>query len=290
MRQNVLSAWAAAGAVARAWALLGAVIAAGPARGDDRPERRISIKGSDTMVVLVQRWAESFAHLNPKLAVQVTGGGSGTGLAALLNGTAEVAMSSRAASASEREGMRRKLGGEPQEIPVAQDGVAFYIHETNPVSSLTMEQLRAIYLGDVKSWTAVGGAPGRVVPYSRESSSGTYQFVKEKLLGNEDFAPETQSLPGTAAVVDAVAHEAHGIGYGGAVFARGVRELKLKTDHGEVAPNAETVRSGSYPLSRKLFFYVRGQSADAVRAFIDYCLSDAGQRLATSVGYYPVRP
>lgn len=253
-------------------------------------EAPISVKGSDTMVVLVQRWAELFARERPDLAVQVIGGGSGTGLAALQNGTAQVAMSSRPASASEREAVERRFGVGLQEVPVAQDGVTFYVHPSNSINSVTLAQLRAIFLGDLVDWSALGGPRGRIVPYSRESSSGTYQFVKDRLLDGEDFAAETQTLPGTAAVVNAVAQETRGLGYGGAVFARGVRELKIETSSGAIAPTADTVRTGAYPLSRKLYFYVRAGPKSAVKAFIDFCLSDEAQKLATSVGYYPVRP
>jgi phosphate transport system substrate-binding protein len=144
-------------------------------------------------------------------------------------------------------------------------------------------------MGDVTNWRQVGGPDARIVLYSRENSSGTYVFFKEHVLGNADFAPEAQTLPGTAAVVSAVAREKFGIGYGGAAYAKGVKELEVVAADGQAyLPSAENVRSGKYPLSRPLFMYTRGAPAGDAKAFIDFCLSREGQGIVTQVGYYPV--
>ncbi|RYZ37161.1 MAG: phosphate ABC transporter substrate-binding protein [Myxococcaceae bacterium] len=249
----------------------------------------VTVKGSDTMVILVQRWAEAFMKKNPSMKIQVTGGGSGTGLAALQNGTTDIAMSSREMKKAEEDKLKATAKAEPTGIAVARDGVTFYVNESNTLDALTVEQLKDIYLGDTTSWKAVGGADAPIVLYSRENSSGTYVFVKETVLAGEDFASAAQTLPGTAAVVNAVAKEKNGIGYGGAAFAKGIKELKVKKGNEAFAPSAQNVKSGKYPLSRDLFFYLRNKPAGDVKAFIDFALSAEGQAIVTQVGYFPVK-
>jgi phosphate transport system substrate-binding protein len=239
-----------------------------------------TVKGSDTMVVLAQRWAEAWMKRQPTKKIQVTGGGSGTGIAALINGTTDVANASRSLKAEEKA----KLPGAVETI-VARDGVAIYVNTANPIESLTVEQLKGIYLGDIKNWKEVGGKDARIVLYSRENSSGTYVFVKEHVLKNEDFAAEAQTLPGTAAVVNAVSKEKNGIGYGGGAYARGVKELKIEG----IAPTKEAVLSGKYPLARPLFVYTKGAPAGEVKEYVDFCLSAAGQKIVSEVGYFPVK-
>ncbi len=249
----------------------------------------VTVKGSDTMVILVQRWAEEFMKKNTGVKIQVTGGGSGTGLSALINGTTDIASSSRPIKEAEQEKLRGRFNTPGNEVAVAKDGVAFYVNDKSPVQSLTMEQLKKIYLGDLTNWKELGGADAKIVVYSRENSSGTYVFVKDNLLGREDFVASAQTLPGTAAVVNAVAKEKHGIGYGGAAYGKGIRELKVKVGAGDIAPTLDNVRSGKYPLSRDLFFYLRNKPGGDAKAFIDFCLSPEGQAVVTKVGYFPIR-
>jgi phosphate transport system substrate-binding protein len=250
----------------------------------------VTVKGSDTMVILAQRWAEEYMKKNAGKKVQVTGGGSGTGIAALLNGTTEIANASRPMKADEKAKVRERYSVLPTEIPVAQDGVALYVHESNPVQQLTVEQLHDIYVGDVTSWKQVGGGDAPIVLYSRENSSGTYVFFKDNVLKGDDYAASAQTLPGTAAVVNAVAKERNGIGYGGAAYAKGVKELKVVGADGQGwLPTAENVKSGKYPLARPLFMYTRAKPAGEVKAFIDYCLSPEGQAVVTKVGYFPIK-
>ncbi|WP_225409244.1 phosphate ABC transporter substrate-binding protein [Stigmatella hybrida] len=252
-------------------------------------DRNLTVKGSDTMVLLGQRWAEAFMKVNPDMSVQVTGGGSGTGLAALVNGTTDIALSSRSIKPSEAQQVQARHRTEAREIPVARDGVTFYVHESNPVSALSVAQLKAIYLGDLTRWSQVGGLDAPIVLHSRENSSGTYVFVKERVLGDEDFAPSTLSLPGTAALVNAVSKEKNGLGFGGAAYAKGIKELNILEGGRPIAPSAENIQSGQYPLSRDLFFYTRGTPGGVTQAFIDFALSPEGQQLVTQVGYYPVK-
>jgi phosphate transport system substrate-binding protein len=250
----------------------------------------VTVKGSDTMVILAQRWAEEYMKKNPGRKVQVTGGGSGTGIAALISGTTDIADASRAIKEEEIAKVRERFNVVPSETPVAKDGVAIYVNDSNPVRQLTPEQLKSIYTGDVTNWKQVGGSDAPIVLYSRENSSGTYVFVKEHVLKNEDYAPNAQTLPGTAAVVNAVAKEKNGIGYGGAAYAKGVKEVRIVGKDGQAwAPSAENVKSGKYPLSRSLFMYVRGKPAGGAKEFIDFCLSPAGQAIVTQVGYFPIK-
>jgi phosphate transport system substrate-binding protein len=249
----------------------------------------LTVKGSDTMVILAQRWAEEYMKKNPKQKVQVTGGGSGTGLAALINGTTDIADASRGIKPDEAAKVKERFHVEPVETVVARDGVAIYVNEANPLAQITQDQVKAIYMGDVRNWKEVGGPDAPIVLYSRENSSGTYVFVKEHVLKNGDFAPQAQTLPGTAAVVNAIAKERNGIGYGGAAYAKGVKELAVVgTDGVAYLPNAVNVKSGKYPLSRPLFMYTRGAPAGDAKKFIDFCLAGEGQAIVTAVGYYPV--
>jgi phosphate transport system substrate-binding protein len=245
----------------------------------------VTVKGSDTMVILAQRWAESYMQKNPTRKVQVTGGGSGVGLAALINGTTEIANASRPIKKDEQEKLKARFGTPPTETAVAKDGVAFYVHESNPVRSLTVEQLRGIYLGDVENWKDVGGPDAKIAVYSRENSSGTYVFVKDELLKGGDYTPRAQTLPGTAAVVNAVSKEKFGIGYGGGAYAKGVRELLVNG----VEPKLENILSGKYPLARDLYMYTRAAPAGDAKEFIDFCLSREGQEIVSKVGYFPVK-
>ncbi len=250
----------------------------------------VTVKGSDTMVILVQRWAEDYMKKSPSKKVQVTGGGSGTGIAALINGTTDIADASRPMKDDEKAKVSARFKTPPVETAVAQDGVAVYVNEGNPVKQLTPDQLKRIYMGDVTNWKDVGGPDAPIVLYSRENSSGTYVFFKEHVLGNEDYAATAQTLPGTAAVVNAIAKERNGIGYGGAAYAKGVKELTVVGKDGQAyAPSAQNVKSGKYPLARPLFMYTRGKPQGEVKDFMDFCLSAAGQAIVTQVGYFPIK-
>jgi phosphate transport system substrate-binding protein len=250
----------------------------------------VTIKGSDTMVILGQRWAETYRHHKPDIAVPVTGGGSGTGIAALINGGTDICAASRPIKDKERGQVKARRGKDAVEIPVALDGVVVFLNTGNVLDELTVDQLRGIYTGKVTDWKELGAVPGKIVCYGRENSSGTYQFVKEHVLNNEDFATEVQSLPGTAAVINAVEKDARAIGYGGHGFVKGVKTVRVTAKQGEpgVAPTQENVVSGKYPLSRKLFFYTVGEPEGEVKAFIDWALCDEGQKVCEEVGYYPL--
>jgi phosphate transport system substrate-binding protein len=262
-------------------ALLAAPVAAKP----------ITVKGSDTMVILGQRWAETYMNATPGQVIMVTGGGSGTGIAALINGTTDICQASRGMKQDEKLKLRDRFQTMGIETPVARDGVTIYVHESNPVPSLTIAQLRDIYLGKITNWKQVGGKDAKILLYGRENSSGTYGFFKEMVLENHDFADRLQALPGTSAVVNAVAKDPNGIGYGGAAYAKGVKEVPLKKDEKSpaIVPSLKSVSDGSYALSRYLFFYTRQKPAGDMKKFVDWVLSPAGQQVVGAVGYYPLK-
>jgi phosphate transport system substrate-binding protein len=273
------------GALALA-SLAGALVSAKPAAAGT-----VTVKGSDTMVVLGQRWAEEFMKKKPGATIQVTGGGSGTGISALINGTTDVCEASRAMKDAEKKQLAEKAGAPPIETTVAKDGLSVYVNDTNPLTELTMDQLKQIFTGKVDNWKAVGGPDSKIIPYSRENSSGTYVFFKEHVLQNADYTPRAQAMPGTAAVVNAVAKEKFGIGYGGAAYAKGIKVLKIKKDDKStaIAPEDATIKNGTYPLSRPLFFYTRANPSADIKAFVDWVLSPEGQGIVTKVGYFPIK-
>ncbi len=249
----------------------------------------ITVKGSDTLLLLGQRWAEVYMERNPGVVIQVTGGGSGVGIAALINGATDICQASRSMKDSEKKKLRDRYFSMGEEIPVARDGVTLYVHEKNPVNELTLEQIRDIYTGKAVNWKQFGGPDAKIVLYGRENSSGTYVFFREKALGNADYSASMQSLPGTAAVVNAVSKDPSGIGYGGAAYAKGVKELAIKTAKGSFKPTAENVKSNSYPLARNLFWYLRGKPSGEVKKLVDWILSPEGQEIVAKVGYFPIK-
>lgn len=254
-------------------------------------QEKITVKGSDTMVILAQRWAEQYMSKNKNVTIQVTGGGSGTGISALINGTTDICNSSRPMKNSERDKLKQRYGTRGIEIKCALDGLAVYVNESNPVKELSMQQLKDIYQGKIKNWKEIGGRDERIILYSRENNSGTYVYFKDNVLMGEDFAPAAQNMPGTAAVVNAVAKDKAGIGYGGSAYGKGIRELPIKADDKSqaYAPTMENIRSGNYPVSRFLFLYIKNRPTGELKKYIDWILSDDGQKIVNEVGYFPIR-
>jgi phosphate transport system substrate-binding protein len=282
-----------------------AVLAVGCARTDEAkpsaagsasaaaPEKsNITLKGSDTMVILGQRWAEAYMKANPGITVQVTGGGSGTGIAALINGSTDICESSRPMKDKEKEEVQAKRGAPAVEIPVALDALAIYVNSKSPLQEISIPALSKIYLGELKDWKDVGGKPHSIVLYGRENNSGTYGYFKEHVLGNKDFAASTQTLAGTSAVANAVKGDEFGIGYGGIAYLEGVKALKVKKDDASpaVAPSLETAQSGTYPISRFLYFYTAGEPKGAIQKFVEWTKGPEGQKVIGDVGYYPLPP
>lgn len=257
----------------------------------NRRASTLTIKGSDTLVMLAQRLAEAFMHKNPGLTVQVTGGGSGTGIAALINGTTELANSSRPIKDRERAHVKTTRGVEVVEHKVAIDAIAVYVSDDNPVKTIDLATLKKVFRGKIKNWKELGGPDMPIVLYSRENNSGTYAYFKEVVLDDEDFAAEAQTLPGTAAVIHAVARDRRGIGYGGIAFGEGVHTLEIADGEGPAyAPTLENATQGLYPLARFLFIYTAGEAGGPAQQYLEYVLSEAGQSVVEGVGYFPLPP
>jgi phosphate transport system substrate-binding protein len=269
-------------------ALLGAALTfAAPLNAD------ITAKGSDTMVILAQKWAEVYMGKNPNVKIQVTGGGTGTGFAALQNQQTDLCNASRKIRPKEIETCIKAFGKRPTEHRVALDGLSVYLNESNPIQELSLEQIEGIFTGKIKNWKEVGGPDAPIVLYSRENSSGTYEFFKEHVLKGKDFAASAQTMPGTAAVLQSVAKEKNGIGYGGAAYGAGAKHIKVKkmADSPAVDPTEENVISGAYPISRYLFIYVNpALEKGEVATYLKWIKSDDGQKVVKDVGYFPLPP
>ena len=261
---------------------------AGGAAGTDR--RPVTVKGSDTMVILGQRLAEEYMKRNAGTVVQVNGGGSGTGIASLINGTVDLAQSSRSMKDDEKTKVETNRKARVVETPVALDALSVFVNQRNAIQALTIDQIAQIYMGKVKNWSQIGGANAPIVLYGRESSSGTYDYFREHVLAKQDFAPAVQTLQGTAAIINAVSKDANGIGYGGIAYAQDVRLLGIKEAAAStaVAPNEQTVATRTYPLSRELYFYSLDSAPERVKQFIAFTVSPEGQALVTDVGYFPI--
>ena len=251
---------------------------------------KITVKGSDTMVILAQRWAELYMQKHPGTTVQVTGGGSGVGISALINGSTDIANASRPMKSSEIEKVKERFNTLPIEIPCAKDGISIYLNKANGISELSLKQLSQIYKGQITNWKQLGGVDAPIKLYGRESSSGTFVFFKDNVVKG-DYATNCQSLPGTAAIVNAVKKDKYGIGYGGAAYAEGVKDCKVKKDAKSkgVLPTEATIKNKTYPIARYLYMYLKSKPTGETKAFIDWILSPEGQKMIATVGYFPVK-
>jgi phosphate transport system substrate-binding protein len=257
-------------------------------------KKSITIKGSDTMVLLVSDWAEAFMKQDPNVEAAVTGGGSGTGIAALINGTTEICASSRDMKEKEKQQAKEK-GIETKEVVVARDGIAVVVNPKNPVKELNMQQLAQIYTGTYTKWNQVGGGDKEILVFSRESSSGTYAFFQEHVLKNKDYTPKAKLMPATSAIIESVSTDEDAIGYVGLGYALSAKDkvkiigVKADANSPAVMPSDETVTSGQYSISRPLYLYLNSKMTVDVKAFVDFCLSDTGQAIVKKEGYVAVK-
>ena len=265
-------------------------------RGDqaESEERYITIKGSDTMVHLVSSWAEAFMQRNPGIEVSVTGGGSGTGFAALLNGTTDICAASRSIKENELT-LATQKDIQPHEIVVASDGIAVIVHPDNIVKELTLQQLSNIFTGKSLRWSDVGGADEEIIVLSRESSSGTYVFFQEMVLEKQDYRLDAKLLPATSAIIQSASTDKWAIGYVGLGYAIAamdrVKIIAVEADDKSAAviPSDQTVKSGQYPIARPLYLYLDGEPEGIIKKFIDFCLSSEGQSIVTETGYIAIK-
>jgi phosphate transport system substrate-binding protein len=253
-------------------------------------QAKITVKGSDTMVILAQKWAEIYMKKTPSCLIQVTGGGSGVGITALINGTTDICNASRSMKPTEIDKLKARYNTLGVEIPCAKDGVTIFLNEANKVQALTIKQLSDIYTGKTRNWKDVGGNDAEIRLYGRENSSGTYVYFHDEVVKG-DYAASVQSLPGTAAVVNAVKKDVNGIGYGGAAYALGVKHCGVKKDANSQAsmPTPESIGKGEYPITRYLFMYLRNRPTGETKKYIDWILSTEGQNVVTEVGYFPYK-
>lgn len=251
----------------------------------------ITVKGSDTMVILAQKWAETYMSKNPDTKIQVTGGGSGVGLAALQNQSTDLANASRKIKAPEIANCLKNFNRRPTEYKVAMDGITVYVHKDNPVTELSLDQLNKIFTGKIKNWKQVGGPDMKITVYSRENSSGTYEFFKEHVLLGRDFAASAQTMQGTAALIQAVAKDQTGIGYGGAGYGAGSKHVKVKKTDRDAAiePSEETVVGMTYPIWRYLHVYINPDiDKGEIAEYINWLRSDEGQKVVKDIGFFPL--
>lgn len=269
----------------RALAIIAALAVALPAQAG------VVIKGSDTVLPLSQKEAEVFMKEHKGASITIIGGGSGVGIASLIDGTCDIAQSSRDIKSKETRQAKQK-GVNPVETVIALDALTVVVHPSNPVQSLTIAQLGNIFSGAITNWKDVGGPDKAIVVYSRESSSGTYAFFREHVLSGKEFSAAALLAPATGAVVQSVSQTEGAIGYiGMAYLTNGVRALSVAKDAASkpVAASLETAESGAYPIARELYYYTNGTPKGETKTFIDFILSPAGRKIIEETGYVPVK-
>jgi phosphate transport system substrate-binding protein len=273
--------------------LLAAFAAAAPAQ-----KKMIQIKGSDTLVNLVQILSEEYMAKNPGTAIAVLGGGSGTGITGLINQTCDIADHSREWKPSEIEQAREK-GVKPRFFIVAVDGVSIIVNEKNPIAKMTMAEVGALYRGEIKSWTAVGGPDKAVSLYGRQSNSGTYVFMQEHVLGNKNYSPDMKEMNGNAQIIEGVIQDEAGIGYVGVGYLfdkdgkvrKGLKVLDISKAAGGPAfspLDKAAVDSGDYPVSRPLFQATNGKPNPQIAAFIAWETGPEGQAIVAREGFFTI--
>jgi phosphate transport system substrate-binding protein len=248
------------------------------------------IKGSDTVLPLSQKEAEVY-NKQTGSSISVTGGGSGVGLSALLSGTTDIAQSSRSIKMEEK--MKLKDAGKAyKEVTIAFDALAVIVNSSNKIDQLTREQLEGIFTGKITNWKEVGGEDLKIIVYSRETSSGTYEFFREHVLNKKNYASSALLMPATGAIIQSVSQTAGAIGYVGlAYLEKDVKAIKVSYDKGKtfVSPNVENAKNKLYPVTRPLFYYFTSDIEAKVKPYVDFVLSDAGQKIVLDEGYVPLK-
>ena len=249
------------------------------------------IKGSDTCLPMSQKLAEEYMKANRGASVTVTGGGSGVGITSLLEGTTDIAQLSRKIKFDERQKIQEQ-GKRATEVIVAYDALAVIVNPGNGVSQLTREQLEGIFTGEITNWQQVGGADMRIIPYSRETSSGTYEFFKENVMRNRNYVNGIMSMPATGAIIQSVGQTRGAIAYVGLGYLNNnsIKALRVSYDEGKtyVAPSVENAKNETYPIVRPLYYYYDSSTEQRARPFINYVLSPAGQQIIADIGFITV--
>ena len=248
-------------------------------------ETIVVIKGSTTVLPIAQSCAEVFMDENPKISISVQGGGSGVGIASLIDGTCNIADASRPIKDKEVATAKEK-GINPVTNIVARDAIAVAVHPSNGINGLTLEQIKAIYTGEISNWSNLGGSDQSIVIISRDSSSGTFETFNELALDGEKVRPDALLQASNSAVATTVANTPGGIGYIGLGY---VSEKVKAISVDNVMPSKETVNSGDYALARPLFMYTDGEPTGAVKKFLDFVMSEEGQKLVEENGYISLK-
>lgn len=249
--------------------------------------QKIVIKGSDSVLPLAQVVAESFIKLHKNANISVVGGGSGVGIAALIDGTTQIAMTSRPIKLDEKFKIH-KANHEVKEVIIAYDALTVIVNPKNKINKLTREQIEAIFRGKITNWKQLGGDDMKIVAYARETSSGTYDFFKDKLLNKKNYAATCLNMPATGAIIQSVSQTKGAIGYVGLAYVQNeVKAIAISTDQGKtyIQPTEENAKNKTYPVLRPLYFYYPLKSAAIVSPFINYVLSATGQQLVKKIGY-----
>lgn len=248
------------------------------------------IKGSDTVLPIAQQTAEQFMKQHPDGRVTVTGGGTGVGISALMDNTTDIAMASRPIKFSEKMKIK-EAGEEVEEVIVAYDALAVVVHPSNPVKQLTRKQLEDIFRGKITNWKQVGGEDQKIVVYSRETSSGTYEFFKESVLKNKNYMAGSLSMPATGAIIQSVSQTKGAIGYVGLAYVSPrIKTLSVSYDDTHYAtPSVENATNKSYPIVRPLYYYYNVKNKDQVDPLLQFILSPQGQDIIKKNGYIPVK-
>lgn len=252
----------------------------------DTNSKNIKVKGSDTVLPLSQLEAEHFMNDNPLQTVTVTGGGSGVGISSLIAGTTEIAQSSRKIKFDEKFKLQVK-NESVEELIIAYDALAIIVHPTNPINNLTREELEDIFTGKISNWKELGGEDLKIIPYSRETSSGTYEFFKEAVLNNKNFMNGIMSMPATGAVVQSTSQTKGAISYIGLGYLNNsIKAINVSYDKGStfIEPTIANAKNKTYPIVRPLYFYYLSQHSNSVQPFIDYIFSSKGQNLVSELG------
>lgn len=287
------------------WAGLSTVLAVGLTLavtqlvGAAEKKKTVQNLGSDTMVNLAQAWAEEYGKVDKSISIEVSGGGTGTGIAGLINGTIDLANCSRKLEPEEVEKAKKNTGKDPEEFMVGYDALSVYVHKSSPLTEISLEQLAEIYGENPKitKWSQLGAqVPGcnsdEIVVVSRQNNSGTYHYFREAILGKKrDYRLGTRDMNGSKDVVELVSKTACAIGYSGLGYATpDVKMLKVakKTGQTSYPPNIETTLNGNYPISRPLFMYSLGKPSPQLKKYLDWILSDAGQKIVEDTGYVPL--
>ena len=253
--------------------------------------KELKIKGSDTVLPLSQKEAEVFGEKNKDASIIVTGGGSGIGITALMDGNTDIAMSSRKIKLDEQLELQ-KAGKDFKEDIIAYDALAVVVHPENKVNQLTREQLEDIFTGKITKWKDVGGDDMKIVVYSRETSSGTYEFFKEHVMNKKNYASSVLNMPATGGIIQSVSKTKGAISYVGlAYLEKDVKHIKVSFDQGKsyIAPSMAAAKNNTYPITRPLYYYYLTSKEKVIKPFIDFVLSNEGQTIVEEIGYVPVK-